>query len=160
MVVCESEHTAWTGYMTLASPLCAGLFLASSAWGRGGGGGRSRCGCLKWLCPRGDPPHLPLSIASKMVLSLSPQPPSAQTLCTLTPRSRRRCCRLCLSAPFSSISRGGKQHHVPGLPSAHYFSPSAVNTRKTYILLPSGEACFQVLCGVNAPPSVSPAWCY
>ena len=30
MVVCESEHTAWTGYMMLASPLCAELFLASA----------------------------------------------------------------------------------------------------------------------------------
>ena len=79
-MVCESEHTAWTGYMTLAPPLCAGLFLASAALGGGGSGG-SRCRCLKWLCPRGDPPPLPPFVdrlqngsASVSSASLSPNP--------------------------------------------------------------------------------------
>ena len=90
----------------------------------------SRCGCLKWLCSRGDPPPPPVVIASEMVLPLSPQPRSTQTLCTLTPASRRRCCLLCLSALFSSISQGGEPHHVPGLLGAHRFPPPQLTPEK------------------------------
>lgn len=78
--------------------------------------------------------------ASVSSASLSPNPLHAIS-------SRRRCCRLCLSAPFSSILQG-RQHHVPGLPSAHCFSPRQLTPRKTHISCHQAKP-YSKSCGVS-----------
>lgn len=130
------------------------------------------CFWLRWprrqrALPQEAPTPPPLLTAFKtgrMCLSL----PRTNPLCTValisfpkSPSCKR--CKASLPSPLVLLSAEspltGSRCCEPGLLSTRGFHPFTVDTRKTHILLPSDEANFSVMCGVNAALSASPAWC-